>query len=82
MFEVYTKIFGKKIHITDVDASKFYRPEFEFAGPTPIQPSVEIALPNGGKKTIYIKPKSQNLKLEPDQIVVSSNLEFADHPIQ
>jgi len=38
-FEVYTKFFGKKIHLGDVDISKFYRPEFEFVGPQPVQPS-------------------------------------------
>ncbi len=63
-FEIYTKIFGKKIHITDVDISKYYRPEFEFAGPQPMQPSVTVNLPNGATKTIFITPVNQNLKLE------------------
>jgi len=52
IFEVYFKIFGKKIHITDIDAAKFYKPEFEFAGPQPIQASVDVALPDSTKKTI------------------------------
>ena len=80
-FEVYTKIFGKKIHITNVDAAKFYRPQFEFAGPQPVQPQVDVALPGGAKKTIFIAPVSQDLHLEQDQIVVTSQLVFSDHPI-
>jgi hypothetical protein len=80
-FEVYFKIFGKKIHIADIDAARFYKPEFEFAGPQPIQASVDVALPDGSKKTIFIKPVDQNLRIEQDQITVTSKLIFADHPI-
>ena len=80
-FEVYIKIFGKKIHITDIDAARFYKPEFEFAGPQPIQASVDVALPDGSKKTIFIKPVAQNLAIEQERIVVSSKLAFADHPM-
>jgi hypothetical protein len=80
-FEVYTKIFGKKIHITDIDAAKYYKPEFEFAGPQPVQPSVVVNLPNGTSKTIYIKPVSQNMRIAQDQIVVTSMLKFSDQPI-
>ncbi len=78
-FEIYTKIFGKKMHITDVDISKYYRPEFEFAGPQPMQPSVTVNLPNGATKTIFITPVNQNLKLEENRIVVTSDLQFTDH---
>jgi hypothetical protein len=80
-FEVYFKILGKKIHLTDIDAARFYKPEFEFAGPQPIQASVDVALPDGSKKTIYIKPVSQNLVIEQERIVVTSKLAFAEHPI-
>jgi len=81
-FEVYTKIFGKKIHITNIDAARFYKPEFEFAGPEPIQPSVNVNLPDGTSKTIYITPVSQNLKLEQAQIVVASRLVFSSQQLQ
>lgn len=82
IFEVYTKILGKKIHIANVDAARFYRPEFEFVGPRPVQPSVLVYLPDGSTKTIYIVPVSQNLRLEPRQIVVTSRLVFSDQPPQ
>jgi hypothetical protein len=80
-FEVYIKIFGKKIHITNIDAARYYKPEFEFSGPQPIQASVDVALPDGSKKTIFIKPVAQNLAIEQERIVVTSNLAFADHPM-
>jgi hypothetical protein len=77
-FEVYTSVFGKKIHIADVDISKYYRPEFEFAGPQPVQPSVDVDLPGGAKKTVYISMAQQNLKIQQDQLLVTSNLKFSD----
>ena len=81
MVEVYFKILGAKIHITDIDAARYYKPEFEFSGPQPIQASVDVALPDGTKKTIFIKPIAQNLRIEQDQILVTSKFAFADHPI-
>jgi hypothetical protein len=80
-FEVYTKIFGNKVHLATIDAARFYRPEFEFAGPQPVEPKVDVVLPGGTKKTIFIAPVSQNLHLEQDQIVVTSQLAFSDQPI-
>ena len=79
-FEVYTKVFGKKIHISDVDLSRFYKPEFEFAGPQPIQSSVAVTLPNNTTKTVYISTMNQSMKIEQSQIVVTSNLKFSDQP--
>jgi len=75
-FEVYTKIFGKKIHIADVDISKVYKPEFQFAGPQPVQDSVEVVMPDGSTKIINISMKDANMKLAEQKIVVTSNLEF------
>jgi hypothetical protein len=80
-FEVYIKIFGQKIHITNIDAARYYKPEFEFSGPQPIQASVDVALPDGSKKTIFIKPVAENLAIEQERIVVSSKLAFADRPM-
>ncbi len=79
-FEVYISVFGKKIHITDIDASRFYRPEFEFAGPQPIQASIEVALPGNNKKMIFITPYTQYMTIEKERIVVTSQLKFSDQP--
>ena len=81
-FEVYTKIFGKKIHITNIDAARYYKPEFDFAGPQPVQASVNVNLPDGTTKTIYITPASQDMKIGQGEIVVTSSLVFSDHPVQ
>jgi hypothetical protein len=79
-FEVYTKIFKKKVHIATVDVSKFYRPEFEFAGPQPVQESVPVEMPDGSVKTVFIGTKDQVMYLEEGRIVVASSLVFSDKP--
>lgn len=80
VFEVYTKIFGKKIHIANVDAAEFYRPEFEFSGPRPVQRTVDAKMPDGKIKTLYIHQVAQDLRLEERKIIVTSSFVFADHP--
>jgi hypothetical protein len=79
-FEVYTKIFKKKVHIATVDVSKFYRPEFEFGGPQPVQDSVPVEMPDGSVRTVYISMKDQVLSLEEGRIVVASSLVYSDKP--
>jgi len=79
-FEVYIKLLGKKIHIADVDISKYYKPEFEFAGPQPVQSQVPVTLPDGSVKTIYIKTVDHKMELRQDVIVVSSKVVFSNQP--
>jgi hypothetical protein len=73
--KIYINAFGKRIDITEVDISKFYKMQFEFAGPKPLQTSVDITLPDGSKKTIMVTAQSK-MALEPHQIVVGSELTF------
>lgn len=81
IFEIYTKVFGRKIHIASIDAAEFYHPQFEFAGPRPVETSVNVKLPDGRVKVLYIEPVSQDMRIEDKQIVVTSQLEFSDTPM-
>ena len=80
VFAIYTKIFGRKIHIANVDAAQYYRPEFEFAGPKPVQSTVDVKLPDGRVKTLYIEQVSQDLRMHEHEIVVTPQLAFSDRP--
>jgi hypothetical protein len=75
-FEVALDLFGSKIHITDVDISTFYRPQFQFPGPQPLQSNFDVALPDKKSKPIQIKTFVKKLVLEPGRIVVGSNFVF------
>lgn len=79
-FEVYLKLLGKKIHIADVDISKYYKPEFEFAGPQPVQSQIAVTLPDNSVKTIYIKTVDHQLELRQDLVAVSSKVVFSNQP--
>lgn len=80
--DIYVKILGKKSNITTIDLAKYYKPEFEFAGPQPLQESVEVELPDGSKKIIYIATTDAKMSLDQDMIVVASKLLFSDKPFE
>ncbi len=79
-FEIALELFGNKIHITDVDISTFYRPQFQFPGPQPLQSNFDVALPDKKSKPIQIKTFVKKLVLEPGRIVVGSNFVFFTPP--
>lgn len=77
--QIYINLFGKKINITEVDISKFYRMQFEFSGPKPLQSSVDVTLPDGKVRTVTVTSTAQ-MALENGQIVVGTDLEFNGKP--
>jgi hypothetical protein len=73
--QIYVSLFGKKINITEVDISRFYKMQFEFAGPKPLQSSVDVTLPDGSVRTVTVTSTAQ-MSLENGQIVVGTALGF------
>jgi hypothetical protein len=74
--QIYINLFGKKINITEVDISKYYRMQFEFAGPKPLQASVDVTMPDGSIRTVGVISTAQ-MALENGQIVVGTALDFS-----
>jgi hypothetical protein len=74
--EISVNILGKKIVISELDISEYYRPEFEFNGPEPVQKKVDVKMPDGKIKTFIITGKTK-MTLEESRIVVSSGLDFS-----
>ncbi len=77
--QIYLNLFGKRINITEVDISRFYRMQFEFAGPKPLQSSVDITMPDGKIRTVTVTSTAQ-MALEQGQIVVGTELRFQGKP--
>lgn len=73
--EIALKVFGKKTKITDIDVAQYYRPEFQFTGPQPIQSSIELKMPDGTVKVVNISA-DPHMTLEKEKIVVTSQLTF------
>lgn len=42
---IYANLFGRKFNITEIDISRFYKMQFEFAGPQPVQTKADVTLP-------------------------------------
>lgn len=74
--QIYLNLFGKRINITEVDISRFYRMQFEFSGPKPLQTSVDVTLPDGSVRTVTVTSTAQ-MALETGQIVVGTALDFS-----
>ncbi len=75
-FEVAMDLLGNKIHITDVDISSYYKPQFEFSGPQPMQSQVIIPLPDKTKKTVEVRSVVKKILVDEGKIWVGSSIEF------
>ncbi|MEK9149443.1 MAG: hypothetical protein AAB267_05290 [Candidatus Desantisbacteria bacterium] len=79
-FELYLGLFGKKLHITNIDLARFYKEPICFPGPEPIDKGIELTLPDGRKKNILVTPENYSLRLEKGAIRVASVLNFKEKP--
>ena len=75
--DLMLKLFGKKVKLATVDLSRYYKPTFEFPGPTLNQKNIEIEMPNGTKKVLNINTDNHNLVLEQGIITVYSDIIFS-----
>ena len=75
--DLMLKLFGKKVKLATVDLSRYYKPTFEFPGPTLNQNNVEIEMPDGTKKVLNINTDNHNLVLEQGKITVYSDIIFS-----
>ena len=75
-FEVAVTLFGNKIHISDVDITKYYKQDFLFPGPQMPTSKVQISLPNGKKKTLLISLTNTKMSILESQVLLTSDLMF------
>ena len=78
-FDIYFELFGKRIKITEVDITRFYKAEFKFSGPKMAQTDFDLDLPSG-KKKLYINAVNRKMALEPEAIVVTTDFVFSEQP--
>ena len=74
--DLKVKLFGKQVKLATLDLSKYYRPSFEFPGPSLNQKSIVLDKPDGSKKTLNIQAENRNLVIEKNRITVYSDLNF------
>ncbi len=76
IFKIYIKLMGKKIKVGQVDIAKYYKPEFEFNGPQPVQKEVVVQTSKKKTRAIAVSTVGQELVLEKDQVRVSVDLAY------
>jgi len=75
--DLMLKLFGSKVKLATVDLSRYYKPTFEFPGPTLNQKNIGIEMPDGTKKVLNINTDNHNLVLEQGSITVYSDIIFS-----
>lgn len=78
---IYTKILGRKVHITDVDLADHFTEVFSFEGPlTTMSTDMSFHMPDGSTRTIYAYPSDADLTVINHGVEVVCEMEFSDRP--
>lgn len=80
IFELYTNVLGKKIHIKDIDLAENFKEPFSFEGPKSMTTDFDYTMPDGKTKKIYIQPTECDLQIKWKEIVAAFEIEACDVP--
>ncbi|MCX6312508.1 MAG: hypothetical protein NT084_12840 [Bacteroidetes bacterium] len=80
MIEIYTKILGTKYHLKDLDLADNFKDPFTFEGPTSTNSDMDMEMPDGSIRKLYITTTDCDLTVQEKQIVVPCELEFSLTP--
>ncbi len=80
IFELYTKLFGKKIHIKDIDLADNFKAPFLFDGPQTMNTDFDFTMPDNSIKKIYVQPINCAIELKWKEILVLFDIEACDTP--
>ncbi len=82
IFELYTMIFGKKVHIKDIHLEDHFKDPFVFEGPKTLATDMSFTMPDSTKKTIYVQPTDCIMKVMSQSIVTSCEVQASDKPFK
>jgi hypothetical protein len=78
IFEVYTKVLGKKFHIKDIDIAEYFTEPLTFEGPKSMYTDFDFTLPDGTVKKIYAIPMECDLVVSEKIISVTCEMNFTE----
>lgn len=81
IFELYTKVLGKKIHIKDVELADYFKDPFQFEGPKTMGTDFEFMTPDSVVKKIYIQPDDCEMEVRYKEIATRCEVKVSDKPI-
>lgn len=82
IFELYTMIFNKKIHIKDIHLEDYFKEPFAFEGPKTMATDMEFMMPDSTMKKIYVQPTACKMELKWKEICTSCEIVAADKPFK
>jgi hypothetical protein len=82
IFELYTMIFEKKIHIKDIHLEEHFTEPFVFEGPRTLATDMEFTMPDSTKKKIYVQPTDCEMKVKLKEICTFCEIEASDKPLK
>jgi len=82
IFELYTMVFGKKVHIKDIHLEEHFKDPFVFEGPKSFATDMEFTLPDSTVKKIYVQPTDCIMKVVKQSIVTSCDVAASDKPFK
>ncbi len=71
-------IFGQNVILGTLDIAKYFTKSLKLDGPQGIANEVEFTLPSGQMKKMKVQVASYDLKLQKDEVKVSTSLEFKE----
>lgn len=82
IFELYTMVFEKKIHIKDIHLEDYFKEPFAFEGPKTMATDMEFTMPDSTVKKIYIQPTDCKMELKYKEICTACEIAVADKPFK
>lgn len=82
VFEIYTFIFNKKVHIKDIDIAEYLTEPFIFEGPKTMATDFEFMMPDSTMKHIYIQPSTCEMEVRYREIVTRCEVQVSDKPFK
>ena len=75
---IYTKIFGTKQHIKDIDLADQFTEPFSFEGPAATSSEMPVELPDGSTKVLVMTTTSCDIIIMEDQVMIPCEVEFKE----
>lgn len=82
IFELYTVIFDKKIHIKDIHLEDHFKEPFVFEGPKTLATDMEFTMPDSTKKKIYVQPTDCEMRVKLKEICTECEIVASDKPFK
>ncbi len=74
VFEIYTMLFGKKVHIKDIHLEDYFKEPFAFEGPRTMAKGMEFIMPDSTIKKIYLVPTECKMELKWKEICTACEI--------